>query len=284
MNPEILAHLSRVDAVLGGLIRAVGPCKLDPPEDCHPFQVLAQAIAHQQLNGTAANTILKRLIDSCGQGTFPTPHQVLQASVESLRAAGFSFAKVAALKDLAAKTLAEVVPDGAALVQLSDEQIIARLTQVRGIGRWTVEMLLMFQLRRPDVLPVDDFGVRAGFRAAYGLARMPRPKALALWGERWKPFRTTAAWYLWRALEMKRAGTLPAPAERIRLPRLKKRRRAARPAAAKKAARSKRRARTAVRARRTSPGARGSARSAPRGQRVRKAGKARKTTKPGKAG
>jgi len=284
MNPEILAHLSRADAVLGGLIRAVGPCKLDPPEDCHPFQVLAQAIAHQQLNGTAANTILKRLIDSCGQGTFPTPHQVLQASVESLRAAGFSFAKVAALKDLAAKTLAGVVPDGAALVQLSDEQIIARLTQVRGIGRWTVEMLLIFQLRRPDVLPVDDFGVRAGFRAAYGLARMPRPKALALWGERWKPFRTTAAWYLWRALELKRAGTLPAPAERIRLPRLKMRRRAARPAAAKKAARAKPRAGTAMRARRTSPGARGSARSAPRGQRARKAGKARKTTKPGKAG
>jgi len=206
------------------------------------------------LNGTAANKILKRLIDSCGQGTFPTPHQVLQASVESLRAGRLSRSpKVAALKDLAAKTLAGVVPDGAALVQLSDEQIIARLTQVRGIGRWTVEMLLMFQLRRPDVLPVDDFGVRAGFRAAYGLARMPRPKALALWGERWKPFRTTAAWYLWRALEMKRAGTLPAPAERIRLPRLKKRRRAAGPAAAKKAARSKPRTRTAAHARRTSP-------------------------------
>ena len=284
MDQEILAHLSRADAVLGGLIRAVGPCELDPPEDCHPFQVLAQAIAHQQLNGTAANTILKRLIDSCGQGTFPTPQLLLQAPVESLRAAGFSFAKVAALKDLAAKTLAEVVPDGAALMQLSDEQIIARLTQVRGIGRWTVEMLLMFQLRRPDVLPVDDFGVRAGFRAAYGLARMPRPKALALWGERWKPFRTTAAWYLWRALELKRAGTLPAPAERIRLPRLKKRRRAARPAVARKAARSKPRAGTPMRARRTSPGARGSTRSAPRGQRARKAGKARKATKPGTAG
>jgi DNA-3-methyladenine glycosylase II len=281
MNQEILAHLSRADAVLGGLIRAVGPCTLAPPEDCQPFQVLAQAIAHQQLNGTAANTILKRLIDSCGQGTFPTPHLVLQASVESLRAAGFSFAKVAALKDLAAKTLTAVVPDGAALTQLSDEQIIARLTQVRGIGRWTVEMLLMFQLRRPDVLPVDDFGVRAGFRAAYGLARMPRPKALALWGERWKPFRTTAAWYLWRALELKRAGTLPAPAERIRLPRLKKRRRAARPAAARKAARSKPRAGTAVHARRTSPGAPGSARSAPRGQRARNAGKARKARKAG---
>src|SRR5438045_6640409 len=146
MNKAILVHLSRKDPVLAGVIRAVGPRRLAPPEDCHAFQVLAQAIAHQQLNGTAANTILKRLVDSCGQGKFPTPHQVLEASVERLRAAGFSFAKVAALKDLAAKTLAAVVPDGAALRQLSDEDIIARLTQVRGIGRWTEEMPLIFQL------------------------------------------------------------------------------------------------------------------------------------------
>jgi DNA-3-methyladenine glycosylase II len=225
VNRTILAYLSRTDPVLGALIRAVGPCKLGPPEDCHPFQVLAQAIAHQQLNGTAANTILKRLVEGCGRGAFPTPHMVLEASAKTLRAAGFSFAKVASLKDLAAKTLDSVVPDGATLAQLPDEEIIARLTQVRGVGRWTVEMLLMFQLGRPDVLPVDDFGVRSGFRAAYGLRRMPRPKALAAFGERWKPYRTTAAWYLWRALELERAGTLPAPAERIRLPRLSKRRR-----------------------------------------------------------
>ena len=156
-------------------------------------------------------------------------------------------------------------------MQLSDEEIIARLTQVRGIGRWTVEMLLMFQLRRPDVLPVDDFGVRAGFRAAYGLTRMPHPRALAAWGERWKPFRTTAAWYLWRALELKRAGTLPAPAERIRLPRLKKPRRAARRGTAGKAARSKPGARTVVPARRTSPGTARTARSASGRRRASKA-------------
>lgn len=108
--------------------------------------------------------------------------------------------------------------------QLSDEEIIARLTQVRGIGRWTVEMLLIFQLGRPDVLPVDDFGVRNGFRIAYGLRRMPRPRALAAYGERWKPYRSMAAWYLWRAVELKREGRLPEPAERIRLPRLAKRR------------------------------------------------------------
>jgi DNA-3-methyladenine glycosylase II len=228
MSRHILTQLSRADAVLGGLIRAVGPCGLTADADCHPFQTLARAIAHQQLNGTAANTILKRLMDSCGGGRFPTPEQVLAASTESLRAAGFSFAKVAALRDLADKTLAAVVPDAATLRELSDEEIIARLTQVRGIGRWTVEMLLVFQLGRPDVLPVDDFGVRSGFQAAYGLSRLPRPQALAAWGERWRPYRTTAAWYLWRALELKRAGTLPAPAERIRLPRIRRVRRARR--------------------------------------------------------
>jgi DNA-3-methyladenine glycosylase II len=231
VSQHILAHLSGADAVLAGLIGAAGPCLLKPEGDCHPFQTLAQAIAHQQLNRTAANSILGRLIEFCGQGAFPTPQRVLEASAESLRAAGFSRPKVAALRDLAAKTLAAVVPDAAALVQLSDEEIIARLTEVRGIGRWTVEMLLIFRLGRPDVLPVDDFGVRNGFRAAYGLRRLPAPKALAAWGERWRPYRSTAAWYLWRALELARAGTLPKPAERIRLPRMARRkRRAAAPA------------------------------------------------------
>ena len=228
MTQHIVDHLDRVDPVLGALIRAVGPRRFEPDLDCHPFQALAQAIAHQQLNGTAANTILGRLIQSCGQGAFPTPQQVLATSVDGLRAAGFSFAKVSALRDLAAKTLAGAVPDASALLQLPDEEIIARLTQVRGIGRWTVEMLLIFRLGRPDVLPVDDFGVRNGFRAAYGLSRMPQPKALAAWGERWKPYRSTAAWYLWRALELERAGTLPQPAERIRLPRIRRLRRARR--------------------------------------------------------
>jgi len=228
MSRHIINHLSRADPVLAELMRAVGPCRLAAEGDCHPFQTLARAIAHQQLNGIAANTILGRLVNSCGAGVFPTPQQVLAASVETLRSAGFSFAKIAALRDLAEKTIAAIVPDAAVLLELSDEEIITRLTQVRGIGRWTVEMLLVFQLGRPDVLPVDDFGVRSGFQAAYGLRRLPRPQALAAWGERWKPYRTTAAWYLWRAMELKRAGTLPPPAERIRLPRIRKRRRSAR--------------------------------------------------------
>jgi len=250
MSRHIINHLARADPVLAQLIRAVGPCRLAPAGDCHPFQTLARAIAHQQLNGVAANTILGRLVNSCGAGVFPTPQQVLAASVESLRSAGFSFAKIAALRDLAEKTIAAVVPDAAILLELSDEEIITRLTQVRGIGRWTVEMLLVFQLGRPDVLPVDDFGVRSGFQAAYGLSRLPRPKALAAWGERWKPYRTTAAWYLWRALELKRAGTLPLPEERIRLPRISRRRRARsrpRPAATARRARTSRALRAARR-------------------------------------
>jgi DNA-3-methyladenine glycosylase II len=224
MSKRILAHLTRTDPVLGRVIRAAGPLRIDV-RDHEPFQALAQAIAHQQLNGTAANTILKRLVAACGKNDFPTPQAILDASTATVRAAGFSFAKVAALKDLASKTLAAVVPDRRTLAALDDAAIIERLTQVRGVGRWTVEMLLMFQLGRPDVLPVDDFGVRAGFRAAYGLSRLPKPKVLALWGERWKPYRSAAAWYLWRALELERAGKLPAPRERVVLPRLPRKRR-----------------------------------------------------------
>jgi DNA-3-methyladenine glycosylase II len=253
MGEHVLAHLSQADAVLGNLIRAVGPCPLAPAADCQPFETLARAIAHQQLNGTAANTILARLVNSCGRGQFPTPQMVLAAPAETLRAAGFSFAKVAALRDLADKTLAAVVPDAATLVELADEEIIARLTQVRGIGRWTVEMLLLFQLGRPDVLPVDDFGIRSGFCAAYGLSRMPRPKALAAFGERWKPYRSTAAWYLWRALELKRAGALPAPVERIRLPRVRKTRGVTRAKAAAATAGGKRRRRPSRRTPRGAP-------------------------------
>jgi DNA-3-methyladenine glycosylase II len=226
MSGEILAHFSNCDPVMAALASAVGPYTAETDE-CHPFEALGEAIAHQQLNGIAARTILRRLVEACGAGCFPSPQWILETPVARLRAAGFSGAKVAALKDLAAQTLTAVVPERAALLDLDDEAIIERLTQVRGIGRWTVEMLLIFRLGRPDVLPVDDFGVRAGFRAAYGLKQLPHPKALAAWGERWRPYRSAAAWYLWRALELKRAGTLPKPAERIRLPRVKRRRRKA---------------------------------------------------------
>ena len=249
MSKKIIKHLSTADLVMGGVITAVGAYKLKADTECSPFQALARAIAHQQLNGTAANTILARFINSVGTaGQFPTPEQVLAAPETTLRAAGFSFAKIASLRDLATKTIEGIVPDRETLAVLSNDEIVERLTQVRGIGRWTVEMMLMFQLDRPDVLPVDDFGVRNGFRLAYGLRKMPAPKALALFGERWAPHRTAAAWYLWRAVELHRAGTLPVPTEPTKLPRLPRLRRAVK--RLKKKVRAKlnaRRARTASR-------------------------------------
>ena len=228
MSKKIIKHLSTADLVMGGVITAAGAYTMKADMEGSPFLALARAIAHQQLNGTAANTILTRFINTVGtNGKFPSPQQVLDAPETTLRAAGFSFAKIASLRDLAAKTIEGIVPDRATLNALSNDDIVERLTQVRGIGRWTVEMMLMFQLDRPDVLPVDDFGVRNGFRLAYGLRKMPAPKALALFGERWAPYRTAAAWYLWRAVELHRAGTLPTPAEPTKLPRLPRLRRAA---------------------------------------------------------
>ena len=170
-----------------------------------PFEMLVRAVAHQQLNGRAAETILARMIALFPGRRFPRPEDLLAVSPRALRRAGFSRAKVAALRDIAAKTLAGVVPSPRAITRLDDAVIVERLTQVRGVGRWTVEMLLMFRFGRPDVLPVDDFGVRAGFRAAYRRRAMPTPRQLMAYGERWRPHRTTAAWYLWRAAEAARA-------------------------------------------------------------------------------
>jgi hypothetical protein len=157
------------------------------------------------------------------------------------------------------------VPDHETLRTLSDEEIITRLTQVRGIGRWTVEMMLMFRLGRPDVLPVDDFGVRNGFRLAYGLKKMPPPKALALFGARWAPHRSVAAWFLWRAVELARASKLPQPLERTRLPRVPRRRRAARKATASSRARAATRRKTHA--------AKGAAQKATRARKVARVGR-----------
>ncbi len=230
-------HFLARDPVMAALMRAAGPCRLKPNAEHSPFESLARAITHQQLNGTAANRILERFIGLCGDGAFPTPAAVLARPDPQLRAVGLSFAKIASLKDLAVKAGSGVVPASAVLATLEDEEIIARLTQVRGIGRWTVEMLLMFQLGRPDVLPVGDFGVRNGFRLAYALRAMPTPGALAAWGERWSPHRTAAAWYLWRAVELAREGRLPPPIERPRGIRMVKPKREVRKAGARPAGR-----------------------------------------------
>jgi DNA-3-methyladenine glycosylase II len=194
---DALRHLSR-DPVMRRLIRRHGPCALAPLRRS-PYEALTRAIAHQQLNGRAAETILTRFVALFENGRFPSPADVSAARPARLRRAGFSRGKVRAIKDIAWHALAGAVPTRRAAARLADEAIIEQLTRIHGVGRWTVEMLLIFTLGRPDVLPVDDFGVREGYRLAYGLAERPTPKELRAIGERWKPHRSAAAWYLWRA-------------------------------------------------------------------------------------
>ena len=199
MTAAALKHLATADPVMARLIREVGPCKLAHEPWRSPFQSLVQAVAHQQLNGTAAETILTRFKKLFPKRRFPKPEDLANVTDEQIRACGFSFAKIAAIRDIAAKTLDGTIPSSRQIEKLADEEIIQRLTEARGVGRWTVEMLLIFQLGRKDVLPVDDFGVRTGFRVAYQKREMPKPKALLAFGKKWRPHATTAAWYLWQA-------------------------------------------------------------------------------------
>jgi DNA-3-methyladenine glycosylase II len=198
---EAERFLSRADPVLAELIGRAGPfsMKLRPMRD--PFEALARNIIYQQLHGNAASAIHQRVLGLFGNKRL-RPHDILAASEAEMRGAGLSGAKLVALKDLAARTVDGTVPTLARLRRMTDEEIIARLTQVRGVGRWTVEMLLIFGLGRPDVLPVGDYAVRKGFALTYGLAEMPKPKEVEQYGERWRPYRSVASWYLWRAVEL----------------------------------------------------------------------------------
>jgi DNA-3-methyladenine glycosylase II len=196
--------LARRDPVLRTLIRTHGPCTIRPQKRS-PYEALMNAVAHQQLHANAAAAILKRFIALTPGRGFPKPAAVVALPDEALRGVGFSAAKAAALKDIAAKTLEGVVPPTRVANTMSDEDLIAHLVQVRGVGRWTVEMLLIFTLGRLDVLPVDDFGVRAGYAAAYGLSESPKPKILLGLGEPWRPYRSLASWYLWRAADAAKA-------------------------------------------------------------------------------
>jgi len=202
MTPEAVEHLCRTDKLLARLIKKVGPCTMKIRNRRTPFAALVSAVTYQQLNGTAAETILKRFLALYPGKRFPTPEDVLATPEELMRGAGLSRAKTAAIKDLAAKTVAGIVPTSREILKLSNEEIIERLTSVRGVGPWTVEMLLMFTLGRHDVLPATDYGVRKGFAVTFGWKDLPTPKELLEYGERWRPHRSTAAWYLWRALEL----------------------------------------------------------------------------------
>lgn len=209
MTDIALVRLAQVDPVMRRLIAEIGPCTLKPDSRRQPFEALVCAVAHQQLNGTAANTILKRFRALFPGKRFPAAGDLAAVHDDAMRAAGFSRAKIASIRDIAGKTLTGLVPARRQVARLDDEEIVARLTEVRGVGRWTVEMLLIFTLGRPDILPADDFGVRNGFRIAYSRNHLPAPKAILKHGEIWRPHRTIAAWYLWRAADRARAALGP---------------------------------------------------------------------------
>jgi DNA-3-methyladenine glycosylase II len=213
---EALAHLRSRDPKLGALIDRAGPFTLRLDSVQSPFESLLESILYQQLNGKAAATIHRRVREYYGGD--PAPQHLLDTPDEVLRAAGVSGNKSRALKDLAARTLDGTVPTHAAIKKMTDAEIVERLTQVRGIGPWTVEMLLIFRMGRPDVLPATDYGVRKGFALTFqripktrplAAEDLPKPEVLLKRGKRWAPFRSVASWYLWRACDLAK-DTAPA--------------------------------------------------------------------------
>jgi DNA-3-methyladenine glycosylase II len=199
-------HISASDARMAELIARSRRYTLAPSISLRPFDALAESIAYQQLSGKAAATIWNRVRALYPKKKWLDPATIIATPDDAFRAAGLSRAKIAALKDLAAKTVDGTVPSGRALVRMTDDEIVARLTAVRGIGRWTVEMFLLFDLGRPDVWPVDDYGVRKGFAKIFGKRKLPTPKQLMKLGEKWRPYRSVAAWYFWRALDAPEKG------------------------------------------------------------------------------
>ncbi len=190
--------LARRDPVLGALIRQHGRCGLARAQREDPFQAIVEAIVWQQLSGKAAATIFGRFLALFPDRAFPTPRQVAATPDERLRAIGFSRQKIGYLRDLCARVEAGALPFDR-LNEMSDDQVIEALTTVKGIGRWTAEMVLMFKLHRPDVLPVDDLGIVKAIRAAYRLRKDPSPDRIRQIGEKWRPYRSIASWYLWQS-------------------------------------------------------------------------------------
>jgi DNA-3-methyladenine glycosylase II len=203
-NIDILDHheavnfLIAIDEDWARLIETVGPCLYQPKAEREPYDALIRAVAYQQLHGRAAEAILARLM-ALYQGNMPTPGQLLATDFDTLRACGFSGRKIETIRGIAQGVLDGLVPSREIADDMPDEQLITQLAQLKGIGHWTVEMLLMFTLGRTDILPIDDFGVREGYRRMKSLDVAPTPKVLRSLGEAWSPYRTIASWYLWRA-------------------------------------------------------------------------------------
>jgi len=205
---KAVRHLRSTDQRFEELIGRVGRFRMELDTHPSPYEALMEAIVYQQLHGKAAATILARVKQKIGGGEFPAPAQVLAAPDSELRAAGLSRQKIAAIRDLAQKTIEGIVPAMSDVELLPDDEIVARLTAVRGVGVWTVHMFLIFRLGRPDVLPTLDYGVQQGFKIAYRKRKLPKPKELLAFGERWRPFRSVASWYLWQAVHLARSKKL----------------------------------------------------------------------------
>jgi len=212
--------LAAKDPHLAPLIKDTQEFRIETDGSDSPYEILLEAIAYQSISGKAAATIFGRVKALGANGRAPTPDEMLKLRKSALRKAGLSGAKVLAMKDLAKKTIDGIVPSLEEAQKLSDEELVERLVSVRGIGAWTVEMFLIFRLGRPDVLPIHDLGVKKGWAVTYGKKHMPKPKELLAFGERWRPYRTVASWYMWRACQRAGSAALrkirPAPPRKSR--------------------------------------------------------------------
>ncbi len=212
--------LAAKDPHLAPLIKETEEFRIETDGSDSPYEILLEAIAYQSISGKAAATIFGRVKALGANGRAPTPDEMLKLRKSALRKAGLSGAKVLAMKDLAKKTIDGIVPSLEEAQKLSDEELVERLVSVRGIGAWTVEMFLIFRLGRPDVLPIHDLGVKKGWAVTYSKKHMPKPKELLAFGERWRPYRTVASWYMWRACQRAGSAALrkirPAPPRKSR--------------------------------------------------------------------
>ena len=197
-------HLASQCDSLNAWMSEYGRCAIQVAWQRSPYEALVRAIAFQQLHGKAAQSILNRLIAACPKDDFPSPKSITGFTVEQMRSFGFSMAKVASIHGIAQAAIDGQIPTRAEAEKLDDEELIARLIELRGVGRWTVEMLLMFTLGRMDVMPVDDYGVKAGVAHLFELPELPKKAQMLELTEHWRPFRSIGAWYMWRLLEAKR--------------------------------------------------------------------------------